>query len=733
MLAKGWITMGLFDSIKKFADEVSDNDSCTLGDQIPDSALMDQLREIVAQNKDGRVSTTEIQHKKIENLQTNLGLDYHKAVFFIDTTMMRNNGSRGIGATIDCLYWNFSNNDAHHLALTDLALCNLSEAELTQITTTADNQAVTQTFNLDSKITTTVKQIKELFDNDQTVQTNYQAKVNTILHTEQVSNEVLQQLELLTITNTVQHAIIETKLIDQAFDNNDWSSIATNLIALNVNDSVAFENKRQTVLEQISKRLNSNNDINHSELTQLNYLLNKFDYDHLFTNEIIKLQVRLGKSFDAKITAYARLGETERNQIISEIAQTEATTRNIVENAVEQTDSNYFENHQAQTNLALTAGLLPVEYALLLKKPTAFINELIQLTDSDLLTNPSNVYQFSLEELAASHKDKDYFLATVSDNANRPKANLINKISHTALNDNANAIRLAKKQGQDVSEAEQKYNEQAERVRQADDRIEEAQRDWDRQTSEELSKSRQNFYYNLTGINTNALKTIFCERYLAQTQANLNATNNQLDQLTNSLHDLQHTLDNPIDDLVDQRYTANKLVRGEFEKAEDFEQRVLDCRQSLKTEITETLDSEISQLTQEFDKKTEKAQQLAQDKNSLAEQLKFGNQIINTMLSEITDPTATSFVKKIVFDPDLSDLTIGKYNPDSFNFAIDSPLGATTIEVPIEIASQFRDSFSVKNVTDFRIERRNDHYLVLAVYPFKGTVYYIPMEKLPAN
>ena len=38
--------MGLFENIKKFADEVTDTDSCSLGDQVSDSALKKQLQAI---------------------------------------------------------------------------------------------------------------------------------------------------------------------------------------------------------------------------------------------------------------------------------------------------------------------------------------------------------------------------------------------------------------------------------------------------------------------------------------------------------------------------------------------------------------------------------------------------------------------------------------------------------------------------------------------------------------
>lgn len=725
--------MGLFDNIKKFADEVTDTDSCTLGDQVPDSTLKDQLREIVGQEGNSQASTTEIKHKKIENLQTNLGLDYHKTVFFIDTTLMRHNGSLGIGSTIDCLYWNFNNDDTHQLPLTDLVLCNLSEDKLTKVTTTDDNQFITQTFDFSSEVVPTIKKVKALFTNDQTIQTTYQSKIDTMLQQEQVPTESLQQLELLEITTISQHAIIEANLINQAFSNNDWSSIDTNLTALNINDSVAFDHNRQTVLKKISERLDSNDDISRDELTQLNYLLNKFDYNHLYTTETIKLQVLLGKSFDAKITAYARLSEEERNKIISEISQTEEENRSRVEDAVEQTDTAYFESHQAQANLALTAGLLPVEYALLLKKPADFISKLMEFTDSDLLTNPSNAYQFSLEELAASHQSKDYFLATVSNDANRPKENILDKMSHTALRENAHTIALAKQQGKDVSEAEQKYNEQVARVRQSDQRLAQEQSEWDSQTSAKLYENYYNFYYELTGINTNALKTILRSRFLNQKQDALNTLVKKLEHLTNNLNDLQHTLNNPVDDLVDQRYNANKLVRGEFEKAEDFDQRVLERRQNLKDEITKNLDDEIAKLTQDFNEKTEKKRQLIQNKDSLIEQLKFGVKIIDNMLSEIIDPSATSFVKKIIFDSDLSNLTIGKYDPDTFTFSTKSPLGADTVEVPIEVAPEFRDNFSAETVTDFRVAPHNDDHWVLAVYPFKGAVYRIPVEKLPTE
>lgn len=725
--------MGLFDNIKKFADEVTDTDSCTLGDQVPDSALKRQLREIADKDENSQISTTEIKHKKIENLQTKLGLDYHKAVFFIDTTLMRHNGSLGIGSTIDCLYWNFSDDDPHHLPLTDLVLCNLSENKLTHVMTNDDDQVITQTFDFSSEVIPTIKQIRTLFNTDQTIQTNYQSKIDTMLQHEQLSNESLQQLELLEITTISQHAIIEEKLINQAFSNNDWSSIATNLTALNINNSVVFDSNRQTVLKRISERLNSRDDIGRDELGQLSYLLNEFDYDHLYINEIIKLQVRLGKGFDAKITAYARLDAQERDQIINEISQTEKETRSRVESAVEQADSNYFESYQAQANLALTAGLLPVEYALLLKKPTDFVNNLMKLTDSDLLTNPINVYQFSLEELAASHQSKDYFLATANNDDSRPQATIIDKMSHKVLRENSHAIDLAKNQGKDVSEAVQKYNNQAARVNQSDQELAQAQREWDSKTSAELDENYHNFYYELTGINTNTLRTILRNRYLAQTQGDLNTITNQLDRLTDNLNDLQHTLNNPVDDLVDQRYNANKLIRGEFEKAEDFNQRVLDCRQNLKLEVTQDLDNTIAQLTQRFDKKTAESQQLAQYKKALVEKFEFGDKIIDDMLNEITDPAATSFVKKIIFDSDLKHLIIGKYNPDTFTFVTNSPLGSTTVKVPIEVAPQFRDNFSAENVTDFRIAPHNDDYWVLAVYPFEGTIYRIPVKKLPTE
>ncbi|WP_318766245.1 hypothetical protein [Lactiplantibacillus carotarum] len=75
--------MGLFDGLKKLANEVTDSETCDLGENIADTTLRDNIRGAL-EKVDGvsRLSTDKIEHKKIENLNNDIGLDYQQAVFF---------------------------------------------------------------------------------------------------------------------------------------------------------------------------------------------------------------------------------------------------------------------------------------------------------------------------------------------------------------------------------------------------------------------------------------------------------------------------------------------------------------------------------------------------------------------------------------------------------------------------------------------------------------------------
>ena len=61
--------MGFFDGIKKFANEIVDDEICQLGENAQKRELKNRIAKQLKQRKISNASTKKIEHKKVDNLR----------------------------------------------------------------------------------------------------------------------------------------------------------------------------------------------------------------------------------------------------------------------------------------------------------------------------------------------------------------------------------------------------------------------------------------------------------------------------------------------------------------------------------------------------------------------------------------------------------------------------------------------------------------------------------------
>lgn len=72
--------MGLFDSIKKFANEIVDDEICPLGENVQNIELKKHFAHSLKNTMVSNLSTEDIEHKKIDNLREIFGVDYKEVL-----------------------------------------------------------------------------------------------------------------------------------------------------------------------------------------------------------------------------------------------------------------------------------------------------------------------------------------------------------------------------------------------------------------------------------------------------------------------------------------------------------------------------------------------------------------------------------------------------------------------------------------------------------------------------
>jgi len=723
--------MGLFDSLKNMATEITDKDTSELGASIEDVDLKEKLQKIV---EDGNghefsISFNTIEHKKIDNMQSELGLDYHQTVFFIDTTMMRNNGSRGIGATTQKLYWKFDGNGAHTLPLSNLLLCQVSEGNLTYLQCDSDSEFSLQSYSIDSGTDGILSALKDYFEQDNSILSNYQKYIDYLLEQDEVSIELLEHAKGLKITTDKQLLEINNRILDYSLNNKNWEMINNILDEISKQDKDDFNAKRKSTLKVVVDYLD-NDDLSNYDLQEIGKLVTKYDYEQVYSQIGIKLQMLLGNYLEAKIATYSELSGSDQTEMLTEINNREEKLLTETENAVEAEDKDFFNNNDQAVNLILHGGFLPVEYAIFLGKSAKFVNFLNDKTPEGFLEKTTNAYQLTVDELASLNA-KDYFLE-VTNHADRPSGDIFTAASKLYVKGESKMVDTnikALSEGKDVNidqlqKAAENNDRHIQERKDADRELEEKQEAWDSQMEQAYHDNQRSLYGKLVTVDKQTVSKNVRSRFLTN-------SSNKVDEHAKKIMSLQARFDEVKQNdadlenyLVKTWYQEKPVTRGEFEKEADFEQRVVKEHERLADQAQRELPVEQSKIDNEINTLKVEIYDEGKKQDQAKQQLEIENSLVDKTVEEITSKEITAIIKKHIFKDYFAEVVIGKYDPDEFLFDY-SFIGYTAkLNVPIEIAEEFRKQFSSEYVDDYEI---NDND-VNAIYDFKGQTFRIHVK-----
>lgn len=689
--------MGFFDGIKKFANEMVDDEICQLGENAQKRELKNRIAKQLKQRKISNASTKKIEHKKVDNLREVFNVDYRDLLFFVDTTMMRNNGTLGIGATDEWVFWKFNDEQRLAMPLNDLLLCYTSDDKL--IIVKLENEQLT--FN-----SLPIGDKAEMFDaviaalnKEQKTVVTYQNMLEPLVERDLTSYDALR-LDLLEVLSPAQHVRLEKLLIEKAIAENDptfWSYAVHQLFS---NDSEEFETFRGKILEHTVSLLQGN--LTKENINEYLDIINKFDVDGKYTTVKLECMLKLNRVAEAKMLAYSELPESEREEFLAKQEQKENELRLKIEKAINKGED-IFVNNPEYVYVYLTGGLLPAEYAVIVGRRVEYVDAIISKMERE--TPIINRYQFTLNELAARNYWFNYF-ADINHEALPTEGNWA-KVNKFVLNYGGKELQKRIDHGVATIDEVESYVKQHEKVQRNEEQLAEDQRKWREQMDKALKENYTTFYMKML----DPVKAEYIHKKLMIMYLSDELEGNNIEDLDRYVAEVTAKSDDLLNELVKDEYAKAPLVRGEFERAEDFDKRVTDRIEELKNEIQGRLSLEENHLDNKISK------------------LDAANELAVRKMQQLMSDEHIAKLNVLLFMDQLKNVKIKQYDPDKFRFKyIYGNEQEDFVDVPIEVAPKFRDNFRPKNCSDVVVivdEDNDGKPLVVTKYHFMGEEYYL--------
>lgn len=702
--------MGLFDSIKKLANEIVDDEICPLGENVQNIELKKHFAHSLKNAMVSNLSTEDIEHKKIDNLREIFGVDYKDLLFFVDTTKIRNNGGLGVGATDEFIFWKFKDNMMlQKLSLQSMLCSYIDFGGLINIFPDLNGKGKVEFDDL------YIGEYGEVFEavisaikKDESILESCQNIFSNVLKGNYSAIE-LEKLDHITFLNQEQHELLAERIVDAAIAEADLQRLRYGAYKLKKRNEERFEEFRAKILVFISNTISDDDNLATYEMETALEFLNDFDSKNEYTLEKLKLMLNLGKSKEAQLIAYLELPKEQGERFLIDSFKKDFDLINEIENSIDNESKEIFSENPEYANTYLNGGLLPVEYAALKAKPKSYIKYLLEITD--MSKSSLNIYGFKLSEIIARQNSIEYFNALVDVDDKRPTAGIGSYISKGGAAVLDKALEISAYGGnlpsESAVEASVKWKE---KNKENDQELERKKQEWDMKRREQMLSDRKSFYLKLLKprIIEENVYDILVEQYLQ---------NDIAKSEENTLQDYKQRLiekkDNLLELLVNKTYKTNPLEKGEFERTDDFNSRVSMKLEEIKAEISSCL----PELEKDVERKLAKIDAATAIAKRKAEYL-------------LSDKSAEK-LKWIIFKNQLQQVNLGRYDADesTFEYTYGEENVENNVEVPIEVAQEFREKFSSDNFTDIILskpasgESNSKKITVEAKYNFDGKDY----------
>lgn len=688
--------MGFFDGIKKFANEMIDDEVCPLGENVQRHELKNRIAKQLKLKKISNASTKKIEHKKIDNLREVFNVDYRELLFFIDTTMMRNNGTLGIGAIDEWVFWKFNDEQRLAMPLNDLLLGYISDDKLVLVK--FENEQLT--FN-----SLPIGDKAEMFEavitalnEEQNAVMSYQDMLEPLVERDLTINDAFR-VDLLKVLSPAQHVRLEKLLIEKAIIENDSTYWSYAVHQLSSHDSDEFETFRGKILEHTVSLLQG--DLTRENVNEYLDIINKFDTDGKYITVKLECMLKLNRNAEAKMLAYSELPEREREKFLTKQEQEEKELRLKIEQAVDKGED-IFENNPQYVYTYLTGGLLPAEYAVAVGQSIEYVDGIISKMEHE--TPIINRYQFTLNELAARNHQFSYFAEI--NHEELPTEGSWAKVNKFVLKYGGKEIEKKIKRGTATIDEVESYVKQHEKVQRNEEQLAEAQRKWREQMNKALEENYTTFYMKML----DPVKAKYIHKKLMIIYLGDELEGNDIEDLDRYVAEVSAKSDNLLNELVKDKYAKSPLVRGEFERVEDFNRRVADRIEELRNEFQGRLSLEENHLDNKISK------------------LDAADKLATREMQQLMSDDRVAKLNVLLFMDQLKNIKIKQYDPDEFKFKYIYDNGQEEfLEVPIEVASKFRDNFKPEKCLDVAVILDEDNEgkpLAVTKYRFMDEEYY---------
>lgn len=700
--------MGLFDSIKKFANEIVDDEICPLGENLQNIELKKHFAHSLKNTMVSNLSTEDIEHKKIDNLREIFGVDYKDLLFFVDTTKIRNNGGLGVGATDEFIFWKFKDSMMpQRLSLQSMLCSYIGFGGLINIFPDLNGKVEFNDLYID-EYEEVFEVIISAIKKDESILESCQNIFSNVLKGSYSAIE-LEKLDHITFLNEEQHELLAERIIDAAITESDLQRLSYGAYKLKKRNEERFEDFRAKILVFIANTISDSDNLATYEMETALELLNDFDSKNEYTLEKLKLMLNLGKSNEAQLIAYLELPKEQGERFLVDSFKKDFDLINEIENSIDNESKEIFSENSEYANTYLNGGLLPVEYAALKAKPKGYIKYLLDMTD---MSKPNlNIYGFKFSEIVARQNSIEYYNALVDVDDKRPRASIGSYVSKggSAVYDKALEAQFYGGNMPSDSAIETSV-EWKEKNKEKDRELERQKHEWDMKRRAQMLSGRKAFYLKLLKPRTieENMDDVLIEKYLQD---------DIFQSGENTLQDYKQRLleekNNLLELLVSETYEAEPLEKGEFERTEDFNNRV-----NMKLEeIRADLSSRLPELQKDVERKLAKVD--------------AATAIAKRKLKYLLSDESAEKLKWTIFKDQLQQVHVGKYDADEsiFEYTYGEDAVTENIEVPIEIAQEFREKFSSDNFTDIMLskpapgEPDSKKITVEAKYNFNGEDY----------
>lgn len=689
--------MGLFDGIKKFASEIVDDEICPLGENVQRSELKNRIAKQLKKKKITNISTKEIEHKKINNLREVFNVDYRDLLFFVDTTMMRNNGTLGIGATDEWVFWKFNDEQRLAMPLNNLLLGYTSDNELVLVN--FENEQLTfKSLPIGDKTEIFDVVITSLNKEQNTVIT-YQNTLEPLVERDLPINDAFK-VDLLEVLSTTQHVRLEKLLIEKSIAENNPTFWNYAVYQLFTHDGEEFENLREKILEHTASLLRE--DHPKENINEYLEIIKDFDIGGKYTTVKLECMLKLDRVAEAKMLAYSELSETEREEFLTKQEQKENELRLKIERAINKGE-NIFNNNPEYVYVYLTGGLLPAEYAVTVGRNVEYVDAILSKMGREAPI--INRYQFTLNELAARNGQFSYF-AEINHEALPTEGNWA-KVNKFVLKHGGKELQRRIDYGVATANEVESYVKQYERVQRNEEKLAEDQRNWKEQMNKALKENYRTFYMKML----NPVNAVYIHKKLMIMYLGDELEGNDIEDLDRYRAEVSAKSEDLLNELVKDEYAKSPLVRGEFERAEDFDKRVTDRIEELKNEIQSRLSTEENRLDNEISK------------------LDAADELATRKMQQLMSDDSIAKLNILLFIDQLKNIKIKQYDPDKFRFKYHYDNGKEDfVDVPIDVAQKFRDNFRIENCLDIAVivdDDNTDKLLAITKYYFMDEEYYL--------